>query len=209
MFENMSFNDKTILAYRLSLGVLFLSLLCPFVKVNASSNVRAGDAQRDVNQAAARSGVSLGNQPKLTNQSASANVSVSGISTLWGKAVLLLLIAGAAVSFIGLEKLIPPEKKFMDNQEKAIMAGVGALSLLMLLIVMFSAGSYVNADANVSTQYADSSMSAGTSWGWYLAFLASLAIGASGFLANWTEEEHPISQNEEASSQPPEIENDS
>ena len=67
----------------------------------------------------------------------------------------------------------------------AIMAGIGGLSLLLALIVLFTASSYVNQEANVSSQYASVSASASVAWGWYVAFLAGLGVSSLGFFVDW------------------------
>jgi hypothetical protein len=121
----------------------------------------------------------------MGNQSASMSLSVSGLSTLWGKGILLFVLAGAVLSFIGPATVIPDGKQIVANQEKAIMAAVGGLAILLTLIVYFSASSYVNQDATVSSQYASSSASASVAWGWYIAVIAALAATVLGFLAPW------------------------
>ena len=178
-------------AYRGALGLLLIALLCPWITAESSASVRYGDMGRDMSQRGL--GNFGGNQmQQIGNQSASMSLSVSGISTLWGKAILPILLAGAALSLVGLGTVIPEGKQFFPNQEKIIMAAVGGLSLLLLLIVFFTASSYVNQDAAVNTQYGSISASASVAWGWYIAFLAALAAAVIGYLVPWKADAKPI-----------------
>lgn len=170
-------------AYRGAMAVLLIATLCPWITAEGSASTRYGDLGRDMN------GMGLGqygnDYQQMGNQSASLQVSVDGISTLWGKAILLLVIAGAALSFVGPAKLIPEGKQFFAKQEKVIMAAVGGLCCLLLLIVLMTVASYVNEDANVQSRYASSSSTASVAWGWYIAFLGGIGATVLGFLVPW------------------------
>jgi len=113
--------------------------MSPAFLLPKSASVRYGDMGRDMgNMGYGNLG---GNQmQQIGNQSASLSLSVSGLATLWGKGILLLVLVGVVLSFIGPASFIPPGK------ENAVMAGVGGVSLLLALIVLFTASSYVNLD---------------------------------------------------------------
>jgi|GEM_PF-5040124 len=170
--------SQLVWGYRAALGLLLIALLCPWVTAESSATVRYGDMGRDM------SGMGLGayggdQMRQLGNQSASLSLSVSGLGTLWGKGILLTILIGAALSFIGPAGFISPGK------ENIVMAGIGGVSLLLAMIVLFTASSYVNQGATVSSQYASTSAHASVAWGWYIAVLGTLAATVLGFMVDW------------------------
>ncbi len=176
-------SPKLAIAYRVAVGLLLVSLFCPWITATSSSEMRYGDAGRDLTTQGY--GAYGGNQMRaLGNQSASLGVSVTGLSTTLGKATLLSGIAGLIASFIGISlvaKHLPADKDWT----KPIMSGIGLLVIIVLLLSWGTADSYVNKDAGFESQYASASVNASVAWGWYIALLSSVAATVFGYLVDW------------------------
>lgn len=181
-------NKQKSWAYVGATALIAISLFFPWLVAKSSSSIRYGDLGRDM------SGMGLGAQglqmQQLGNQSASFAASLSGVSTLWGKGILLLAIAGLGLAFIGPSKAIPSGKPNAAMNQKLLMAGIGVVALSFVAIAYLTAsGQFGQFDqgSEVSSQYVNSSSSISFAGGWVVAAMAAIAMSITGFLTDWTE----------------------
>ena len=173
--------NKLLWAYRGLLGIAIIATLLPWISVSSSASMRFGDAARDI-RGAGLGGFGSPEMDRMSNQSTSIQVSVSGASTIWGDFGLLVAMAGIALSFIGPNKLLA-------DKDKIAMASIGIAILLFSLIVFFGANGYVNTAANHASQYADVTAKASFGIGMYLSLLAGLAAAILGYRIDWRSSE--------------------